>query len=249
LQLARPRHTGRREHDRERLLQGSVQGTADGVRRRSAETSGRELGRKRGIKRQKNEDFMTEEQLNDARTLWKMIYARDTFLHVQSACEFVSEQKLKIEHPAYYSLIVAIHVLYGRPFLKSNEVGKLKDDIVPNEHKKIHDATINHRSWLYAHTDANAPTMFDGESANQVRFVRHRGIVNKIILCQSKSLTTTVKDISILCEALLKITEHHIAELRAKSLSLIPNEDGDYVLNVSSVNQPFVSKAKPIVFN
>src|SRR5471032_2450084 len=50
LQRARHRDAGRGQHDRERLLEGSVQGTADGIRRRSAETSGREPGRKRGVK-------------------------------------------------------------------------------------------------------------------------------------------------------------------------------------------------------
>ena len=49
LQPARAFDTGRREPDRERLLQGGLQGTADGIRRGSAETFGRESGRQCGI--------------------------------------------------------------------------------------------------------------------------------------------------------------------------------------------------------
>ena len=49
LQPARACDTGCREYDCERLLQGSVQGTADGICRRSAETFGRESGRQRGL--------------------------------------------------------------------------------------------------------------------------------------------------------------------------------------------------------
>ena len=50
LQRARHRDAGRGQHDRERLLQGSVQGITDGIRRRSAETSGRESRRERWLK-------------------------------------------------------------------------------------------------------------------------------------------------------------------------------------------------------
>ena len=41
---------GRREHDCQRFLQGSLQGTADGIRRGSAETFGRKPGRQRRVK-------------------------------------------------------------------------------------------------------------------------------------------------------------------------------------------------------
>ena len=43
---------GRGQLDRERLLQGRLPRAADGVRRRSAEAAGRELGRQRGVTRQ-----------------------------------------------------------------------------------------------------------------------------------------------------------------------------------------------------
>src|ERR1019366_892745 len=50
LQPARAFDAGRREHDRERLLQGGLQGTADGIRRGSAKTFGREFGRQCWLK-------------------------------------------------------------------------------------------------------------------------------------------------------------------------------------------------------
>ena len=50
LQPARPGHAGRGKHDRQRFLQGSLQGTADGIRRGSAEASRREPRRQRGIR-------------------------------------------------------------------------------------------------------------------------------------------------------------------------------------------------------
>src|SRR5262249_55255881 len=51
LPAARDRHRGRGQHDRERLLQGSVQGAADGVRGRGPEAAGREPRRQRRVRR------------------------------------------------------------------------------------------------------------------------------------------------------------------------------------------------------
>ncbi len=47
---ARPLDRGRRQHDRQRLLQGSLPAAADGVRGRGAEAAGREPGGKRRVR-------------------------------------------------------------------------------------------------------------------------------------------------------------------------------------------------------
>ena len=49
LQAARPLGRGRRQHDRQRLLQGGVPRAADGVRGRGAEAAGGEFGGERGV--------------------------------------------------------------------------------------------------------------------------------------------------------------------------------------------------------
>jgi hypothetical protein len=72
---------------------------------------------------------MTKDEFEDAKTLWKMIYAYHCFRNVENACSFILDQNMDENHPAYYSLITGIYVLYGKPFKHSNVVGKLSDDI------------------------------------------------------------------------------------------------------------------------
>ena len=74
---------------------------------------------------------MTKDEFEDAKTLWKFFYAQECFKQVENASSFILEQKIDENHPAYYSSITAIYVLYGKPFKKSNVVGKFPDDIVP----------------------------------------------------------------------------------------------------------------------
>ncbi|MDD5139827.1 MAG: hypothetical protein PHY43_06145 [Verrucomicrobiales bacterium] len=189
---------------------------------------------------------MTEDQLNNARTLWKTVYARDSFRQAQELGTYFLEQKLNEEAPTFYPLLVAIHVLYSRPFMKNyGGVGKLTDDIVPEEYKKLHSETLNFRSWLYAHTDANAPEFDEyGGSANQVRFIRKDGKITHILVTRFKATADAVKNICILCEALQKMTSRHIDNLWSRYLELIPHEDGEYLLNVGGLEQPYVSRAK-----
>jgi len=190
---------------------------------------------------------MTEAELNDARTLWKMFYAWESFQRVQKLCEYVLQEKMDENHPAYYSLITSIYIIYGRPFHKSRGVGKLANDIVPKEHTKLHKAMLFHRDSIYAHTDAEGPDMGDDGCANQVRIVVENGIY-QMALTQFKALPIVLKDILILCKALQEKTDYHIAKIRSRTLKLIPPVNGEYFLNVSSVKQPFVSKAKTTFF-
>ena len=46
---ARHIRRGRHIHHRQRILQGSIQGTADGIRRRGAEIAQRQFGRRRRL--------------------------------------------------------------------------------------------------------------------------------------------------------------------------------------------------------
>src|ERR1019366_1876230 len=65
LQPARAFDAGRRQHDRERLLQGGLQGIADGICCRSAETFRRESGRQRGLESSSSSNFDYEHEEED----------------------------------------------------------------------------------------------------------------------------------------------------------------------------------------
>ena len=114
---------------------------------------------------------MTTEEFEDAKALWKFFYAHECFKQVENACSFILQNKMDENHPVYYALITSIYVLYGRPFKRSNVVGKLPSDIVPPECQELHKLLLDHRDQLYAHTDAESFDLPGHGAANQVRFL------------------------------------------------------------------------------
>jgi len=110
---------------------------------------------------------MTKDDFEDAKALWKFFYAKECFKQVDLACSFILDQKMNEKHPIYYPLITSIYVLYGRPFKRSNRVGKLPDDIVPDQYRQLHKITLHHRDQIYAHTDGKS---FDLPDFGEAKF-------------------------------------------------------------------------------
>ena len=150
---------------------------------------------------------MTKDELEDARTLWKMFYAGKTFEHVEKTCAFISQQNFDTSHPAYYSLVTSVYVLYGRPFRDSRPVGKPSDEIVPLEHKETHTALLAHRDKIYAHTDAKAFDLDEIGNVNQVRFLVPGGEF-RLFATQLRAQPIALGPISELCKALQEKTEY-----------------------------------------
>ena len=59
---------------------------------------------------------MTKDEFEDAKTLWKMIYAYHCFRNAENACSFILNEKMDENHPVYYSLVTSIYVLCGKLF-------------------------------------------------------------------------------------------------------------------------------------
>src|SRR5207244_254499 len=95
---------------------------------------------------------MTAEEFSAAKSLWKFGYAEECFKRVASTCEFLLQNGIGEDHPAYYPMIVAIYALYGKPFKQTDVVGALHRKMVPAEFRPLHDVMIEHRDEVYMHT-------------------------------------------------------------------------------------------------
>ncbi len=142
---------------------------------------------------------MTRDGFEDAKTLWKFFYAHECFKQVENACSFILEHKIDADHPVYYSLITAIYIIYGKPFKKSNVVGKLPDDIVPTQYQALHKVLLDHRDQLYAHTDAKSFDLPDHGAANQVRFLVLPGEM-RLFGTQFRARPLLLPDVISLCQ-------------------------------------------------
>jgi hypothetical protein len=195
---------------------------------------------------------MTKDEFEDAKTLWKMIYAYHCFRNVENACSFILDQKMDENHPAYYSLITGICVLYGKPFKHSNAVGKLSGDIAPQERRELHKLLLDHRDQVYAHTDPKSFELPNFGEANQVRFVVSPGASADEIeihnfATQFKARPPLLPGIVDLCHALQEKANYHIRKLQERHLRKIPMSPGEYNINVLDESGPFVKKEKSLI--
>lgn len=111
-----------------------------------------------------NDEFET------ACSLWRMEFAFHTFRAVRAGIERFLERKLHSDEPEYYPMLVGLICLYARPFTNNRPVGPLTDDIVPQEHRELHQTIIKMRHQLFAHGDASAMTRPD-DYPNELVFV------------------------------------------------------------------------------
>jgi len=147
-------------------------------------------------------------------------------------------------HPVYYPLIVAIYVLYGKPFKQSNDVGVLPRNIVPAEFRPLHDIMIEHRDEVYAHTQPGP----NSEVRVCVSVVegKRRG---QLIAPEFYARPPTLSKIIELCQVMQTTTEQRRVEIQNRYFpKYIPKEEGEYPLNVVHPAGPFFLSKQPPFF-
>ena len=182
-----------------------------------------------------------KQSLEDRRQFWQLFYAKKSFEHVITACQFIIDEHLDNEHPLYYPLVTAMHVCYSKPFKVSHGAGQLSEKIVPPEHAQVHRTLIHMRDKMFAHTDTNAIALDDTEAAHEVRFVVADGSF------QMKSSDVTPLPLVCeqavdLCRALIKKAEYYQIKFAKKYMKCFPRMEGEYRLNVDPKVDAFVVK-------
>ncbi|MCL5742988.1 MAG: hypothetical protein M1541_03530 [Acidobacteria bacterium] len=148
-------------------------------------------------------------------------------------------------NPIYYPLLVSIYVLYGRPFKRSNSVGRIPEDVVPAEFMELHRSLLRHRDTFFAHTDADAEQIEGLGEANQVRFLVLTENV-RIFSTEFRTRPPLFPEIIALARILEDKMEYHATRLMRKHVDQIPNRLGQYRLNVRDAGEEFVTEVPPI---
>ena len=190
---------------------------------------------------------MQPQEFEDARLLWKMFYAGQSFEHSRAAAEYVLQKKIAEDDPIFYPLMTAVYVLYGKPFRKSRGVGcPLGEELIPPDYLELHRDLLKHRDKILAHSDANEFEWFDVGQANQVRLVRR--LTDKSLKCsQLQANPSLLPHIISLCLELQEKTEIRKTELFKQYEKFVPAEVGEYVLNIDDPNGDFFKPAKSVV--
>jgi hypothetical protein len=190
---------------------------------------------------------MTPEEFEDAKSLWKFFYARECFKHAENACSFILESGMKENHPAYFPLISAIYVLYGKPFKRSSVVGKLPRDIVPEKFRALHDLMEYHRDQVYAHTDAHDWNDDEPGVPNQVRLVVSSTGEARLFGTEFYARPPFLPNVIALCRKMRTKVDHHIDRIQKRHQNILPKEKGEYPINVfDSAGDFFLPKYPPM---
>ena len=189
---------------------------------------------------------MQPQEFEDAKRLWKMYYAVQGFKHAQAVAEYILQKNITEDDSVYCPLITAVYVLYGRPFKRTNGVGLLENEIVPQEHLKLHQTILDHRDQIYAHSDANGLELADVGQANQVRAKR---LPTETLLLRSQYQATPalLPHIIKLCQELQEKALVHVNQLFAQYAKHIPAKLGEYVLNIDDPEGEFFKPANSVI--
>jgi hypothetical protein len=184
---------------------------------------------------------MHEHTLEDRKLLWRMFFAQAAFDSAAQAMQLLIEQNLTNDHAAYQPLVTAAVITYGRPFKQSHRVGRLPEDMVPDEFKDTHGGLIMMRDKFMAHTDVDAPLLEDSGAANQVLFKNFQG--RQVLFLKTLHPRPPLWPKAIaLSQLLSEKCRYHVNKLRNRHNALDPPADGEYVLNVDPSVDAFVTK-------
>jgi len=191
---------------------------------------------------------MQPQEFEDARLLWKMFYAGQSFEHSRVAAKYVLQKNIIEDEPIFYPLMAAVYVLYGKPFKKSCGVGcPIGEDIIPQDYLELHRDLLKHRDKILAHSDANKFELFDVGQANQVRLVVRSPTDKSLICSQLQANRPLLPHIISLCLELQEKVESSKIELFKRYEKYAPNAVGEYILNIDDPNGAFFKPAKPVV--
>jgi hypothetical protein len=114
-------------------------------------------------------------------------------------------------------------VLYGKPFKKSNVVGKLPRDIVPAEFQELHKIIMDHRDQLYAHTDAESFDLGGHGAANQVRILVSP-MEARLFGTQFRARPPVLPKVVELCRAMQKKANYYLEKLQKRHQKKVPEQ-------------------------
>jgi hypothetical protein len=192
---------------------------------------------------------MTETQFAEAKKYWLMFQANETFKAVHRGCLELVSSGLSQESPIYFPLVAGLICLYGKPFKKSEGVGKLPNKMVPKEHLPLHNDLITIRDKLYAHSDANETVTlgilhFGELRAYRYKYPKPQGgyFIDRLQIAPGFFGNHMAK----LAQAMVEKTQYYVDLLGKRFAPHIPHRDGECLLNIKDKDGVLFTQVEPI---
>jgi hypothetical protein len=180
---------------------------------------------------------MTPQAKQDAKILWKAIYATNCIEHSAKAAMHILAGGVNYNDPLYAPLMNSVYVLYARPFLDSGNVGILSEKLVPKDLLSAHKDAIQIRHQLAAHRDSAPTVLPSGIPAPHLRVTRKQDgaqIAMSEVYLDRYKFDWMLK----LCAGVLKNLQKEVDRILTTYLPELAVE-GEYVVNITDPNGPF----------
>ncbi len=95
-------------------------------------------------------------EIRDNKQFTVACHALSAFNQAKLIAGLMCDLKLRDKRPLSSTLFGALLGYYARPFAKSNGIGRLSKEDIPEEHRNLHRSVIDLRNQVFLHTAANA---------------------------------------------------------------------------------------------
>lgn len=180
---------------------------------------------------------MKKTSATERREFWKFMGASGTFEQAEKACDYILRESIDERHPLSLPLMVAVVVLYSRPF-KQRKVVRLIEKMVPKEFKSTHDFVILLRDKMFAHADTDGPD-YDGNQLNKV-IITVKGDLVEFGFSYLQLRPEEIKRVKDLSCALAKKCAFHGEKIWNRHMRQFSEPEGEYEVNLSSGDGPFL---------
>jgi hypothetical protein len=170
--------------------------------------------------------------------LWAWYYGMRAFQHSKACCDHILKEAMTSDHPLYYSLNVAAHISYGKPFRHSRGIQGLDDAIIPARYRRVHQQILDFRDKHYAHTDVEGNPHPTGDLSVDVLYC-FDGIKRGFKLCETTVLPDGIKNLAPLCELLAEKATYHLGKILNQYRKEFPQAIGHHRIGVRPNDLPF----------
>ena len=147
------------------------------------------------------------------------------------------------QHPLMLPLAVSAHVFYARPFERSQGVGKLSSDIVPEKYRVLHKGIMTFRDKVFAHTDAD----HDETAGHPMHDVVYSVIDGENIFSTSdpRIQPQEYKRIRLHAKRMREVFVKRVNEHHKRFNGLLPSKDGHYLFSLPAGSPLFEDYTVP----
>jgi hypothetical protein len=177
--------------------------------------------------------------IEERKEYWKWFHARQCFYCAKIQLEELIEfRKIKMEGKniwKFQNMLTAFFGNYGKPFKKNNNVGKLSEEIIPDNLLLLHKQMITYRDKLFLHGDLNGKLEEVNEFMEKVTLVKNNSKFHWE-LSQLLPSPERLKEYLEIVDELVTKSKYYVDKFnnKWKFISLLPN--GKYELNIRNEN-------------